>query len=367
MPGKPLLQPAASKAGHPGALQDEFQRTGAHAEGAISLIRTLRLPATPRIYELCYAYATGEYPTVNHAINELLKSRTAVGDATMMQIAARYVSPGDMQDELHSVGERVASEINRVLGSLDSMTSAIGRCSDDIARAAQTSADSGEPDKLVDDIKELLRSSTKIDAQQRRLEAALETSNAEIAGLREDLGQIRSMTGSDPLTGLPNRQQFRPLLAKALGDSVANGVSLCVATGDINEFSAFNESWGYDRGDQVLRLVASEMKQKVGPWGTVVRSGGAQFALILTGAPMSEAASIADRICRAVMQREVKIRSTGQMLGRVGMSFGIAGARPHDTEDTLEQRARACLRAAKRRGRGLVVCDDDPALAGEAA
>jgi diguanylate cyclase len=364
-----LLQPVARKAGQPTepAPQSEFERTGAHANGAMKLIRTLRLPATPRIYELCYAYATGEFPTVNIAVNELLKNRTAVSDDAMLQIAARYVSPGNMQDELDSVGSRVATEIERVLGSIDTMTSTIDQCSGDIAKAAEAPQGAGPRDSLADDIKELVQSSSKIDEQQRRLEAALDTSNSEIASLREELRKIRSMAGCDPLTGLPNRQQFRPLLAKALADGRANGQSVCIATGDINDFSAFNESWGYDRGDQVLRLVASEMRQKVGPKGSVVRSGGAQFSLILNGAPMSEAAAIADRICKAVMQREIKIRSTGQMLGRVGMSFGIAIARPDDTEDTFEQRARACLRTVKQRGLGNVMSEDDPAFTGRAA
>ncbi len=49
------------------------------ADRAMNLIKALRLPVSPRIYELCYAYGTGEYPSLNLAINDLLNRRVAVG------------------------------------------------------------------------------------------------------------------------------------------------------------------------------------------------------------------------------------------------------------------------------------------------
>jgi len=345
---------------------DEIHRTSGIAEGAIALIKALKLPATPRVYELCYAYSTGEYPTVNIAINDLLNRKTAVGDATIEQIAARYISPGGEQDQLHSVGSRVAHEIERVLGSLNTMAFTIEGCSGEIATASQSAAASPRRETAMAGLTQLMQSSGKITGEQRRLEAMLNESNAEIGSLREQLRKIRDSAGSDPLTGLPNRRQCKPLLAKALAESAERGTPLCVAVSDIDGFSAFNEAWGYDRGDQVLQLVAAEMKQKAGKSGFVVRSGGAQFTVVLHGIPVSEARAIADNVCRSVMQREVKIRSTGQKLGRVGLSFGIAGAKPGDTGDTLSARAEVCLRSAKRLGGNRVICEDDPVLAGSA-
>jgi diguanylate cyclase len=153
------------------------------------------------------------------------------------------------------------------------------------------------------------------------------------------------------------------MLAKAIRKAAERGTSLCLAMGDIDGFTAFSETWGYDRGDQVLRLVAAEMKQKVAKAGTVVRSGGAQFAVILLGMSVNDAGAIAENVRRAVMKREVTIRSTGQKLGRVGISFGIASARGNDTGDSLAARAYACLRSAKALGRNRVICENDPALA----
>ena len=59
------------------------------------------------------------------------------------------------------------------------------------------------------------------------------------------------------------------------------------------------------------------------------------------------------------MSRDITIKSTNQRLGRVQVSFGIAGARADDTPDSLVFRAQDCLRAAKDQGRNRVVCDSD--------
>ena len=328
----------------------------------MALIRELRLPATPRVYELCYAYASGEYPTVNIAVDGLRNRPVEVGDAAIEQIAAKYVSPGSVREELYAVGLRVAHEIERLLGSLDTMATTIGTCSDDCTDVGRAHAAAEHRDALLAGVRKLLQSSGRVDDDKRRLEAALSASNAEIGSLREQLQKIRSATGSDPLTGLPNRGEFKPLLQRAIGETAERGASLCVAAGDIDDFAAFNDIWGYDRGDQVLRLVAMEMKQKVAQ-GTVVRSGGAQFAVILPGASVDQAGAIAEDIRRSVMLREVTIRSTGQKLGRVAMSFGVASARADDTGETLAARTQACLRSAKTLGRNRVICENDPALA----
>ena len=72
---------SASRARAGAAASDEHERTMAVADAAMSQIRALALPATPRNYEIWYAYATGHYPTLNLIINDLLARRVALGEA----------------------------------------------------------------------------------------------------------------------------------------------------------------------------------------------------------------------------------------------------------------------------------------------
>jgi diguanylate cyclase len=72
------------------------------------------------------------------------------------------------------------------------------------------------------------------------------------------------------------------------------------------------------------------------------------------------AVTVADHIRRAVMTKELMKRSTGEHLGRVTISVGVAALRSGDTPQSLIGRADECLYAAKRHGRNRVICETDP-------
>ena len=69
---------------------------------------------------------------------------------------------------------------------------------------------------------------------------------------------------------------------------------------------------------------------------------------------------VADNIRRAVMSKQLKKKSTGEILGRVTISVGVSMLQPGDDRERLIERADACLYAAKRNGRNRVICEADP-------
>jgi diguanylate cyclase len=132
---------------------------------------------------------------------------------------------------------------------------------------------------------------------------------------------------------------------------------------DIDHFKSFNDTWGHLTGDQVLRLVAMPMKQNVKGQDIAARSGGEEFAVVLPNTPLRSAVTVGDHIRRAVMSKELMKRSTGQNLGRVTISVGVATARNGDTVQSIITRADGCLYAAKRSGRNRVISETDPEFA----
>jgi diguanylate cyclase len=326
---------------------------------AVTLIKALKLPASPRIYELCYAYATGEYPSLNIAINDLLTRRVAVGGDLIEQIGARYIPSKDHRERFDKVGVRVNKVIGRVLGSLDNLIEDEGAFSADLAQTPDKLTAAENRNALVGEIRNMMQSAKFIGDQHRGLEEKLSTSIDEINDLRDQLQKIRNANVTDPLTGLPNRMSFERSLQQAIGAAAERKAPLWLALCDIDDFKKFNDAWGHQTGDQVLCLVGMEVRQKVGRLGTVARLGGAQFAAVMPDAPLDGMRAMADRIRMTVMSRDITIKSTNQRLGRVQVSFGIAGSRADDTPDSLVLRAQACLRRAKDQGRNRVVCDSD--------
>ena len=133
---------------------------------------------------------------------------------------------------------------------------------------------------------------------------------------------------------------------------------------DVDHFKAFNDKYGHVTGDQVLRLVAMSVKQNVKGQDIAARYGGEEFAVALPKTALPQAITVADHIRHAVMTKELMKRSSGERLGRVTISIGVALLRPDDTPQSLIERADECLYAAKRNGRNRVICESDPLAKG---
>jgi diguanylate cyclase len=162
------------------------------------------------------------------------------------------------------------------------------------------------------------------------------------------------------MTGLANRKFFDDSLERAIAEAAARGEALSLLMIDIDHFKAFNDNYGHLTGDQVLRLVASSLKQNVKGQDVAARYGGEEFSVILPNTVLRSALTLGDHIRRAVMSKELMKRSTGEHLGRITVSIGVATLHAGDTPQSLIERADGCLYAAKHNGRNRVICESDP-------
>jgi diguanylate cyclase len=164
---------------------------------------------------------------------------------------------------------------------------------------------------------------------------------------------------TDPLTGLANRGHFDAELADALVEAQRDDGALSLLIADIDHFKKFNDTYGHLLGDQVLRLVASVLTQNTKGQDLVARYGGEEFAVVLPGTNIHDATAVAKNLCKAIASREITKRATGERLGRVTLSIGVANRHPGETAQALIEAADTCIYAAKRAGRNRVVCEDD--------
>jgi diguanylate cyclase len=346
------------------APADEHERSLMVADRAMDRIRALKLPASPRTYEIWYAYATGHYPTLNHTVDDLLSRRVVVSSATLEQLGTQFVSAGGLVNRVDTVGSKVASEIGQVIAAIDTTLGSASACAQDFASANDTLVAAKDRNALLDAVERMARAASHLQDDRRRLEGQLNASRAEIGQLREELTTIRKASLHDPLTGLANRKSFEQSLQKAMAACAQRGEPLSLIMADIDHFKQFNDSFGHQTGDQVLRLVAMEMRQAMTERDIVARYGGEEFAVILPNSVLDTAQSLAEHVRRSIMSRDIISRSTGRNLGRFTVSFGVAGMGEGDDPDRLVGRADTCLYGAKCGGRNRVVAQGDPKIAG---
>ncbi|MBN8959558.1 MAG: GGDEF domain-containing protein [Rhizobiales bacterium] len=345
---------------------DEFERSIAFAEIALGQIKSLRQLALPRNYEIWYVYATGANPALNKAIDETLARNGRLTEANLAQIYDTYLSNTRGADQIDQVGVRIVHEIDDVMNVVDDalgITSAFG---DNLIDAGKKLALAASRDHVKAIIETLVRSTHDMQKTNRALEVRLKASRQAIHNLQQNLEAIRAETLTDPLTGLGNRKYFDRAVADAVATSIAGGRSLSLLMFDIDHFKSFNDNYGHLTGDQVLRLVAQSLKQTIKGQDIIARYGGEEFAVVLPATGLRQALTVADNIRRAVMSRELKKKSTGEILGRVTISVGVSTLQPGDDIYTLIERADLCLYAAKRNGRNRVICESDPEYSTEA-
>lgn len=144
-------------------------------------------------------------------------------------------------------------------------------------------------------------------------------------------------------------------MEKAIAEALETNEAMSLMLTDIDHFKTFNDNFGHLTGDQVLRLLAMSVKHNVKGEDTTARYGGEEFAVILPNTILRAAVTVAEHIRRAVMAKELMKRSTGEHLGRMTISIGVATLRKGDTGQSLIERADTCLYAAKRHGRNRVI------------
>lgn len=341
-------------------LLDEHQRTLAFAEVALGQIRSLRQPAVPRNYEIWYVYATGYNAALNKIINETLARQGRLTESDLEQIYETYLSQLRTTDRIDKVGARVINEIDDVMSLITdalSMTTAFGH---NLDGATQKLGAAHDLNTVMSVVQSLVKSTLEMRENNKVLESRLIGSKQEIANLQQSLEAIRAETLTDPLTGLGNRKYFDRAIEDSVKHALDHGEPLSLLMFDIDHFKSFNDNYGHLTGDQVLRLVAMSLRATIKGQDVTARYGGEEFAVVLPNTALRQALTVADHIRRAVMSKELKKKSTGEILGRVTISVGVSMLQNGDDTDSLIERADACLYAAKRNGRNRVVCEADP-------
>ncbi|WP_295452078.1 sensor domain-containing diguanylate cyclase [uncultured Thiodictyon sp.] len=170
---------------------------------------------------------------------------------------------------------------------------------------------------------------------------------------------LREQAIRDPLTGLFNRRYLDETLPRELQVSRRRGEPLAVAMLDLDHFKRFNDAYGHEAGDAVLRAVGALLNASLRAGDLACRYGGEELTLILPGTSLDAARERLDGLRRAIMQTRILYR--GGDLPAITASVGVAVAGGEETDATaLLARADAALYRAKEAGRNRIVADEVP-------
>jgi diguanylate cyclase (GGDEF)-like protein len=166
----------------------------------------------------------------------------------------------------------------------------------------------------------------------QRQHNALLLANGELTGLHQQLAQqnlqlrttneqLSALAITDPLTGLYNHRFFQEMLGKELANAASQSLPVALLMLDIDHFRQFNEMYGHDVGDRVLKVVAQTLHMDIRPGSHSARYGGEEFVVILPGADRNQADIIAERLRSNIAQARLVVE---HQVSPVTVSIGYA-------------------------------------------
>jgi len=323
------------------------------SERALELMREFKIAPTPPNYELWFSYASGNNQELIEALDAAVQTGISDDRVQMRELHLRFFG-GNLTTAIDDMGAKLQEELQKFAKVLEGAGQDTATYGTTLNTAAQH-LNHGDVGKIKAVIEGVIAATRAIEAKHKVLEADLKTSSSEVASLRQRLESIREESRLDPLTGLLNRRGFEERVDVAIQQTIEDGGPMCLMVGDVDNFKKFNDTWGHATGDQVLRLVAQCFKSNTKGRDTAARYGGEEFVVALPQTPIENAMTVAEHIRQAVESKRIVKRATGETLGSITLSIGVAQwVKGEAIADTLN-RADACLYAAKSKGRNCVV------------
>jgi diguanylate cyclase len=336
----------------------DFEYATSVAETAMRLMAEQRVPPTPNNFHVWFKYCLGSSPELKRTIDILIGNKRKFDAATNHDLFATYAGYqvvaedaviNNASQQLHSVMTSAKQFLTTAIADNRTQMQAIN----DVTERTEAGVD---PRSLVES---LMSELAKAAARAARLEASFGEKTRELDAIRDSLNKSEERAKTDTLTGLPNRRALEEFFRNAQMAAMEKGEPLSILLIDIDHFKRFNDNFGHGVGDQVLRLVAKALRERVREFDLPARYGGEELIAVLPGADLAACTAVSERIRRAISKCQITRRSNGEILPGITVSIGVGQFQYGEAMADLIDRCDRALYLAKKTGRNRVVSENE--------
>ncbi len=322
---------------------------------ALEAMASRGIPPTPENYEVWFAYTANWNPDLNLAIDAIIGNDAQFTEGLNQRLYQDYFGTDAQSRALDAASTKLQSELGRILERVLSVGESAGKFRVSLETYSGQTKKGMAAGELVQVIEGLARETQFMVSQSQKMETQFADSSRRIGELEEDLIIVQRQAMTDGLTGISNRKCFDLTLEKWAAKLENSDKKLSLLMADIDYFKKFNDAWGHQLGDQVLKLVAQSITQTVKGRDEVARYGGEEFAVLLPDTTLRQAEVVAEQIRELVSTRKLNKKSTGEPLGQITLSIGVAEFWPEESLERFVARADMALYKAKDHGRNRVI------------
>jgi len=331
----------------------------AYAKQAIEKMHEIGVPANPNNFTIWFHYYSGSYPDLKRTLDILLGNQQEFTETRNSEIFQKFFTLDQESATLHDATTRMEGELARIVSTLDGAEDDLSSLDVSLRNFSDKLTITDEKSEILDMTANLNKQVGNVIERNSKLEDKLKDSIKEIDELKGDLERMRREAMTDGLTGIANRKLFDLELRKSSMNAMANGEDLALLMMDVDHFDRFNEHYGHQVGDQVLKLVAVTISECIKGQDTAARYGGDEFSVILPRTNLENAMRLAEHICKRLSSKNVVNRSTGERLGKITMSAGVALFEYGEPVSQLLVRADRTLQEAMHNGYNQVLTQSD--------
>ena len=327
------------------------------ARQTVERLSAQEVPTSPTNYEIWTAHLSGVQPDLSHEIESRLARGEPFTDEVNEALHERFFANTRMSVQMLETSEAIARELADAVCSLRGAGDQAGSYASELQMAANRFDGGIDPAAFRTVVEQLAATTREVAAHNRQLAEQMQASSRQVEELQTALAGVKVEALTDGLTGLANRKMFDETLRRRLLESAADKTGLCLLMFDIDHFKRVNDTWGHPIGDQVIRYIAAVLRLHARGDMLAARYGGEEFAMVVPRTSLEDAQKLAASISQTIKSKRLSRKSTGELIGAITISVGIAHYRTLESAGALISRADACLYAAKRAGRDRVITD----------
>ncbi|WP_377289312.1 GGDEF domain-containing protein [Rhizobium sp. SG2393] len=320
-------------------------------------MRVMGIAPIPRNYELYYEAYIGSNPKLTKELAALGSKAT---QEELDEIGMRYFAHIHRPATLETAHRNLSAQLTEILNMLRDEQHALENYNQILGEAYRNiNGKSATGVELLRHAINILADATNATMTEgkERVENVVQKS-FEIESIRQELDEYKRIANTDSLTRLANRRAFDERLTGVYNSEKSRHTTgLLVA--DIDHFKKVNDAYGHPVGDKILATVGNLIRLTVPREAFVARTGGEEFAVIVSDLSPEECQAVAERVRAAVAATPFKNSKTGINYGPITLSIGICMVSEADDPTDLYQKSDLALYCAKNGGRNRVVHYED--------
>ncbi|EMB15963.1 diguanylate cyclase domain-containing protein [Rhodopirellula europaea] len=319
------------------------------AKAALQRVGQFNTPPTPEVFEVWYRYIEGLNENLTERLDYVVNETQSVDTDMLLTIHKQHCL--EQETIASKVSRSLVEELRNAKDLLNEQQTVGSQFGNSVGMAGKIlSSESIGQDQIVRCVKSLARETAEIHSKFEEMSQKLAESQSQVNALENDLSEMNKALLVDHLTGIGNRRCFDSLIDKSLRMAPAEDCNVYLAIMDLDEFKAINDTFGQDTGDDVIQFVAKSLAD-LRPEIPVARLGGDEFAVVLANMAKSAVEEFEEDLRAFFSKKRLVSQSTGETIGFLRLSIGIAKRRPDDDAKSWMSRADQLLYEAKKLGR----------------